>query len=392
MTMSCDVMIVGAGPVGLAFARSLAETGLEILIVEQGDLATLKAPPPDGRAIALNHRSMGILERLDVADRFAPEHMSLLRRAEVLDGTSPFALVFDAAARNAATLGWLVPNHAIRKGIFDSFSHHGGARLLTGVKAGGARRVEDGIALSLSDGRVVETRLLVAADTRFSALRRQMGISAFMHDFGRSMIVCDMAHEAEHGDTALEGFFHGVTIATLPLTGRRSSIVVTLPSHEAEPLMASGTDAIAAMAEREMKGRLGHLTPVADAHLYPLVAVYAHAFHADRFALIGDAAVGMHPVTAHGFNFGLLGQHLLAGEILAALRDDRDIAAPDGLARYARAHRRETFALFHATNGIASLYANEAAPARFLRAAGLRLAHALPPVRDMVVARLTAGM
>ncbi|MFP1631718.1 5-demethoxyubiquinol-8 5-hydroxylase UbiM [Zhengella sp. ZM62] len=392
MTMSCDVMIVGAGPVGLAFARSLAESGLEILIVEQAELATLKAPPPDGRAIALNHRSMGILERLDVAGRFAPEHRSYLRRAEVLDGASPFALVFDAAARNAATLGWLVPNHAIRKAVFESFSHHGGARLMAGVKAGAVRRVEDGVAVSLSDGTVVETRLLVAADTRFSALRRQMGISAFMHDFGRSMIVCDMAHEAEHGDTALEGFFHGVTIATLPLTGRRSSIVVTLPSHEAEPLMADGTDAIAAMAEREMKGRLGRLTPLADAHLYPLVAVYAHAFHADRFALIGDAAVGMHPVTAHGFNFGLLSQHLLASEILSALREDRDIAATEGLARYARAHRRETFPLFHATNGIASLYANETAPARLLRSAGLRLAHALPPFRDLVVARLTASM
>ena len=133
MTMSCDVMIVGAGPVGLAFARSLAESGLEILIVEQAELATLKAPPPDGRAIALNHRSMGILERLDVAGRFAPEHRSLLRRAEVLDGASPFALVFDAAARNAATLGWLVPNHAIRKAVFESFSHHGGARLMAGA-------------------------------------------------------------------------------------------------------------------------------------------------------------------------------------------------------------------------------------------------------------------
>ncbi|WP_205853285.1 5-demethoxyubiquinol-8 5-hydroxylase UbiM [Zhengella mangrovi] len=392
MTMSCDVMIVGAGPVGLAFARSLAGSGLEIVIVEQAEQDALKNPAPDGRAIALNHRSMAILERLDVAERIAPDHRSFLRKAEVLDGASPFTLVFDAAARNADTLGWLVPNHAIRRALYDSFVHHGGARLLTGVKAGAARRVPGGMAVSLSDGRVVEARLLVAADTRFSALRRQMGISAFMHDFGRSMIVCDMAHEAEHGDTALEGFFHGVTIATLPLTGRRSSIVVTLPSHEADPLMAGGPDAIAAMAERELRGRLGRLTPVAPPHLYPLVAVYAHAFHAERFALIGDAAVGMHPVTAHGFNFGLVSQHLLAGEVCKAVQDNEDIAAPQRLARYARAHRLETFPLFHATNGIASLYANETAPARFLRTAGLRLAHALPPVRDLVVARLTAGM
>ena len=113
MTTTCDILIVGAGPAGLALARSLARSGLEVAIVEQADLDSLKNPAPDGRAIALNHASMQILESLDVAQRFAEHHRSALKRAEVLDGpmggASPVSLVFDSARKNAEALGWLVP-------------------------------------------------------------------------------------------------------------------------------------------------------------------------------------------------------------------------------------------------------------------------------------------
>ena len=112
----------------------------------------------------------------------------------------------------------------------------------------------------------------------------------------------------------------------------------------------------------KLAGRLGALTPEGPRHAYPLVATYSHAFHTHRFALAGDAAVGMHPVTAHGFNFGLQSQNLLEGEVLGAHRLGLDIGAGDVLQRYDRAHRRSTFALFHATNGIASLYSDDRPP------------------------------
>lgn len=366
MTTTCDILIVGAGPAGLALARSLAHSGLDVAIVEQAELESLRNPAPDGRAIALNHASMTILERLDAAPRIAPEHRSLLKRAEVLDGPmdagSPVSLVFDSARKNAETLGWLVPNHAIRRALFESFAHTGDARLITGLTAESVRPVPGAVQVTLSDGTVREARLLVAADTRFSSLRRQMGISAFMHDFGRTMIVTDMAHEKPHGGTALECFFHGMTVATLPLAGNRSSIVLTVKSHEAAALMAMDPARLARDVAGKLAGRLGALTPEGPRHAYPLVATYSHAFHTHRFALAGDAAVGMHPVTAHGFNFGLQSQNLLEGEVLGAHRLGLDIGAGDVLQRYDRAHRRSTFALFHATNGIASLYSDDRPP------------------------------
>jgi len=119
------------------------------------------------------------------------------------------------------------------------------------------------------------------------------------------------------------------------------------------------------------------------------VGVYAHRFAAHRYALAGDAAVGMHPVTAHGFNFGLQSQQRLVKEIAAAAARGGDIGAPAVLARYERGHRLATRPLYEATNAIAALYNDSRLPARLLRGAALRAAHGVAPFRKMIAAHLT---
>lgn len=123
---------------------------------------------------------------------------------------------------------------------------------------------------------------------------------------------------------------------------------------------------------------------------YPLVGVYAKRFVAERFALLGDAAVGMHPVTAHGFNFGLLGQDLLARELRAARAAGQSIAAPALLARYERRLRLATRPLYLATNALASLYTDDRRPARALRKLALGAGARLSPFRRLVMSGLTA--
>ena len=122
---------------------------------------------------------------------------------------------------------------------------------------------------------------------------------------------------------------------------------------------------------------------------YPLVGVYPRRFVAERFATIGDAAVGMHPVTAHGFNFGLRGQDTLASAIRAARDAGRSYWSASLLENYERAHRRATRPLYLATQLVAGLYTDEAAPAKWLRRSALRAAQRLGPFKRLVMAGLT---
>ena len=124
-------------------------------------------------------------------------------------------------------------------------------------------------------------------------------------------------------------------------------------------------------------------------HVYPLVSVYADRFVAPRAALVGDAAVGMHPVTAHGFNLGLQGQARLSEAVLRAHRGGADIGSDAVLARYQRRHHAAALPIYAATRMVIRLYNDGRLPARLLRRATLRVANRMAPFRRAIAAHLT---
>jgi ubiquinone biosynthesis UbiH/UbiF/VisC/COQ6 family hydroxylase len=241
----------------------------------------------------------------------------------------------------------------------------------------------------------MNARLVVAADNRFSTTRRMMGIAANMHDFGRNMLVCCMTHENPHDHIAWEWFDYGQTLALLPMnpdpaSGKfRSSVVITVPSEEADELTQLSPEAFSDDVKRRFAGRLGNMELISTIHSYPLVSVYPSRLVGKRFATVGDAAVGMHPVTAHGFNFGLLGVQTLSKEILSAHQAKQDIGNKALLERYERIHRMKTRPLFFLTRLITEIYTKESPPAKILRKALLHIGERVTPFKRSIAASLT---
>ena len=393
--MSPDIVIVGAGPAGLCLARTLSGHGLSIVVLERQAEQVLAEPAFDGREIALTHGSQALLERLGLWARLPAEEVAVLRDAQVFNGPSLFALKIRADQAGAERLGHLVANQAIRRAAYQAVSDCADVQLLCESSVRAIEQGEREVKLILHDGQLLQPRLLVAADSRFSETRRQLGIGAQLKDFGKTMLVCRMQHERDHQQVAWEWFGYGQTLALLPMnddpaTGaHRSCVVLTLPHHALEPLADMDEAAFGQDLTRRFDHRLGAMHLASTRHLYPLVGVRPHRLVAQRFACVGDAAVGMHPVTAHGFNFGLLGIGTLAGQLRAAQAAGQDIAAPDLLARYERAHRHATLPLYLATTFVARLYTTDHPPARLLRDAALRLAQNFPPFKRMVAATLS---
>jgi ubiquinone biosynthesis UbiH/UbiF/VisC/COQ6 family hydroxylase len=391
-----DVVIVGAGPAGLSLACALADAGLSVRVLEQQPLAALEAPAEDGREIALTHRSRRVMEQLGLWDALPPHAISPLREARVLDGVRTQALHFEAPAGSTEPLGWLVPNHLIRAAALVA------ARRRPRVHLQGEARVvalslgRDRASVTLADGQQHHAALIVAADSRFSHTRRLAGIGASVRDFGRSTIVARMAHSLPHHGIAWECFGYGNTLALLPMNGDWSSVVITVPGNAAPEWLALPEAEFAARIEAQTCARLGAMQLAGARHHYPLVGVYAHRFTAHRFALIGDAAVGMHPVTAHGWNFGLYGVETLARELRAARETGRDIGGRAPLNAFDGAHRRTTRPTYVGTNALVSLFTDERPPAKLLRRAVLETAGHLPVfsslVKSFVTRQLTGDM
>ena len=386
--MEFDIVIAGGGPAGLSFAAALAGSDLRVAVIERQQETDLAAPAFDGREIALTHRSVALLKTLGAWDRIPETEISEMREAHVLNGPSTYAMTFDPGRRKGEPLGHLVANHLIRRALYQTAIAAPEVTLLAGVAVASVQTTPEGAETRLADGSVLTSRLVVAADTRFSELRRRQGIPARMQDFGRVMMVCRVEHDLPHDHIATEWFDYGQTIAMLPINGRASSFVLTLPAREMDAVMAMDDATFSADATRRYRNRLGDMRLISTRHAYPLITVYAEHFAATRFALIGDAAVGMHPVTAHGFNFGLRGADSLASRIRAATAKSADIGADSILRGYERDHRLATFPTYAVTNATARLYADERLPARLLRDAVLRLGNLLPPAKRLISARL----
>ncbi len=389
--MNYDLIIIGAGPAGLSFALSLRDSGLKVAVIEQLSREELADPSEDGRDIALTHLSRRLMQQHGSWQRIGDDNISPIVRAEVVDGDSPYALHFDKPESERDGLGFLVANYRIRKAIFEEFETLGEAfTLLADTRVQRVHSDEGAARVELESGETLEAALVVAADTRFSQSRRQMGIAADTVEFGRSAIVCEMEHELDHRNTAFECFHYGRTLAILPMPGPVSSIVVTAPADQVDAIVGMDPEDFARDIEERLRHRLGTMKLISKRHVYPLVAVHARRFQARRFALIGDAAVGMHPVTAHGFNLGLSGQDLLASELLQAAQSGGDIADPARLRRYQRRHMLSTRPLYHGTNAIVGLFTDDDFPVTLARKAVLRLSNHLPPVKWAIRHQLMA--
>ncbi len=409
MPTNIDIAIIGAGPTGLCFAKALADTGLKITVIERQTEAALAEPAFDGREIALTHHSAQLMRQLGLWERIDPQAISALRDARVFNGSSLLSLNIgpenigakntrseNTASENTVSentaladtqhseLGYLLANHLIRKAAYAAAKSSPAITLRTEAQVLNIQTDANQAQITLADGEIINAKLVIAADSRFSETRRAMGIAADIHDFGKTMMVCVMDHPISHEHTAWEWFDYGQTLALLPMNGLRSSVVITLPPDEMNQLMTLSEEDFNHEVSARFKQRLGAMRLSSTRHTYPLVTVYAKRLIGQRFALIGDAAVGMHPVTAHGFNFGLTGLASLSAEIKAAVAAGNDIGSASLLLRYEKTHRRNTRPLFLATHAIAKIYASDSPPAKFLRASAIRIGNRIAPFKRAV--------
>lgn len=382
-------LIAGAGPAGLCAALALADCGLDVDLVERLPETALAAPAFDGREIALSHASIRALQDLGVWAEIPAAEIHPLRAANVADGARPgFAINGHAFGR--AQLGSFVANQHIRRAAFAAVRANPRIHLHAGAEIQTVAQNEAGVRIGLADGRIFAPALLVAADSRFSQIRRLLGVPVRMHDFGKTMLVCRLRHSVPHHGIAREWFGHGQTRALLPLDEHLVSLVLTVPGAEAARLQQLEADAFARAIETRLEQRLGHMELASERLLYPLVATWAERFAGPGFALVGDAAVGMHPVTAHGFNLGLASVVRLADAIRQPSATGNP-ADPRALARYERRHRRGAWPLFVGTAAVVALFTNDRPLARPLRHAAIGGMRRLRPARDAIAAAVVGA-
>ena len=377
-----DIVVVGGGPTGIAFACGFAETNVRVAIVDKLPREVIANPKIDGREIALTHHSVKILKKLNVWRHISSKLISVIKEARVLDGDSTYFLNFNHQEIQKECLGYLIPNHVIRKNLYKRLRDLSNITLINKAECLSININKQYASIVLSNGKKIKTSLVVAADSRFSKMRSKMGISAFTRNFNKNMIVCRMEHEKPHQSIAYEFFRYNQTQASLPYIKNQSGIITTATKDLTSALMKMDKKKFNKEMENSFNNFFGKMKLLGKRYSYPMVTTYAKKFVSHRFAVIGDAAVGMHPVTAHGFNLGLKGLEILINEIQTAIKHKTDIGLTVVLKNYQSKLHRAAAPVYLATNGIINLYTSTIFPAKLTRQFILRFVNIVKPVKQ----------
>ena len=386
--MKFDITIIGAGPSGLSLACSLAKTKLKIAIIEKNSKKKFSNPQKDGRDIALTQRSENILKKIGIWKNINPKKISPVREARVLDGNSSKYLHFDHVKTVENSLGYLVPNYVIRKAIYDKLQTLKTIKIFANNEVLKIVSNKSSSKVYLKNRKIFESKLTVVADGRLSKIREKIGIYANKTNFRAAMSVFRMKHQFNNDNIASEYFHYNQTLAILPIEKNLSSIVVTLQNDLSKEFLNMTKKEINQKIENDLKGKLGKMNIIGKKYTYPMLTVYSNEFYRDRSVLIGDAAVGMHPVTAHGFNLNLRGVDILQNKIKKALMDSVDIGNADILKKYEKNFRKVSLPIYLATNAIVRLYTNQKPIIKLARKSLLILADAMKPAKNAIIDNL----
>lgn len=383
--MAYDLVIVGAGLVGLSLAAILGRRGFRIAVVEAREAQTDWPPGSvDLRVYAISRASGKLFAEAGAWPAIVP-HACAYSDMHVWDAGGSGDIHFDSAELGEPSLGHIIESRVIEKALLDVIATLPEVDLYCPVaiaalfEAGGSQCVE------LDDGRELSASLLVGADGRQSRVREYAGIHALASDYGQKALVAVVETERGHDHTAWQRFLPTGPLAFLPLQDGRCSIVWSATSGEAERLLGLDEESFCKALGEAFDYRLGRVLGCGERVLFPLSRQHAEHTVARQIALLGDAAHVIHPLAGQGVNLGLKDVRELAEVLSEARRLQRDIGSLPVLRRYERARKGDNMATMLAMDGFKHLFGSRIGPLRLLRNAGLNIVDAATPVKNAIM-------
>ncbi|HEV2079837.1 MAG TPA: UbiH/UbiF/VisC/COQ6 family ubiquinone biosynthesis hydroxylase [Allosphingosinicella sp.] len=384
-----DVIILGAGLVGLTLAIALDRHGLSSIVIDPADPEKQLAPAYDGRATAVASASFRMLEAIGVAERLEGEGCPI-EAIRVSDGLEPGGIVFEAPEQEDP-LGIMFENRRLRAALRDCALAGPNISLMMPGRAAEIVRDASGVRVALEDSRLAAAPLLVGAEGRNSPSRQAAQIPLARWSYDHAAIVATVSHERSHENVAYEIFYPSGFFAILPmLAGQdglfRSAIVWSVPGGNAAAILDLPERAMAAEVEKMMGGFLGAVRLAGPPVSYPLGFHHATTITSERLALVGDAAHAIHPIAGQGLNLGFRDAAALAQVLVEGSRLGLDLGDAQILARYQRWRSLDTLMVAAATDGLTRLYGLPGRAASAVRRLGMSAVQRIGPLKDRMMA------
>lgn len=373
-----EVAVIGGGLAGMIAAVALARGGRNVALVAP------PAPKEDRRTTALMDQSIRFLDRLTLWERLRPA-AAPLASMRIIDGTNRLlrapTTTFRSAEVGLDAFGYNFPNKALIDLLETAIAAEGNITRFTGM-AETIGVAPDAVTVALADGEEIVADFAVGADGRKSKLRETVGIDVRTWSYPQSAMVLNFAHTLPHQNISTEFHAEHGPFTQVPLPGNRSSLVwVQNPSDAAARIELSLAE-LGNVVEERMQSILGKVAVEEGAQIWPLSGMMAHRFGKGRVALVGEAAHVFPPIGAQGLNLSL--RDIMALSDLLSARAELPVAADAG-SSFDRKRRADIMTRTASVDLLNRSLLSDFLPVQVLRAAGLHVLSAIPPLRNIVM-------
>jgi len=355
-----DVVVVGAGPVGLAVAASLQQHGHNVVVVDnQAEGANTS------RACVVHARTLEMLERIGVTKRLVELGLDLQDFA-IRDGDRRLVPVGFRGLPTDYPFTLMIPQSLTEKVLLERLEELGGS-VLRPYAATGLAQAADGVEVTLDSGDVIEAQYVVAADGMNSTIRELAGLHMPDNVLPLSFSLVDILVDSglPVDEVALYFATAGLLVVA-PLPDGSFRLVASVDEAPEHPDVAYAQQLLTARGPRKTAP---NVTEVVWGSRFRIHERVADNYRAGRVLLTGDAAHTHSPAGGQGMNLGLRDAITLADAISVALTQGNE-ADLDAYATNSRAEAVRVIALAHRLTRLANL----PRPVRPLRNAVLGLA------------------
>jgi ubiquinone biosynthesis UbiH/UbiF/VisC/COQ6 family hydroxylase len=374
--MRADVVVVGGGLVGAAFAESVAGAGVRVALVT-AERPAAAGPEWDTRIYAISPGSRDFLASIHAWQALDAARIEPVVAMAVHGDRPGAAITFDALDRGVPALAYIAESGALVRAIWARLEATAQVAVVSPAWPVSMRLEAHQATLGLTDGSTISASLVVGADGADSWVRTAAGIGVLEYTYAQRAVVANFRCALPHGGIARQWFRSDGVLALLPLPGPHVSMVWSAHDQIADELLEVAPDVLAARVAEAAGGALGELVALNAPVAFPLKARVARRFVAPRLALIGDAAHNLHPLAGQGVNLGFRDARILS-EVIGARGPERDLGVLPLLRRYERARREDVEATLAVTDGLHRLFSSRLPGAAWLRNSGLKLTASLP--------------
>ena len=358
-----DILIVGGGAVGCTLATGLLQsTDLTVTLVDANALQqdSLSTPGFDARVIALAKRTVDALSDMGVNLNTHMCPSTPIEHIVVSDRGFLGKTHLHAHEHQLDSFGRVVSIQALGTQLLPEPQPR--FHLIDNVTVTDATQMNTSVAVTLSNGEQISTKLLVLADGGRSPVSANLGFSRTQRDYGQTAIITNIQMSQPHNNWAHERFTEHGPLALLPFatgaagddSGAGFSVVWTLPHDDAQQACEWEEGEFATQLQQAIGFRHGHIVKVGERYAYPLSLQQTDDCVRHRTVVVGNGAQALHPIAGQGFNLGLRD----VMDLVSALKSQPDPGAFAVLNGYRQQRQADKAATIGLTDGLVTVFSN----------------------------------